>query len=369
VRGMKHYLDQLLFWNACYAFKGKRAVFYRDLGNYIQAVDGAKTITEILAIYAKRHAGKSIGILCEFWLRRFPDVGTFTGAITGTVPEQDLAVIAVSEQSGDIEVGLLNLADMLDGMKKTTAVIWEVLGMVVGAFAILHIFIAAQAFKAMPQIEKPVLRMVDVHRFSPDVQMLFYGAAWYRSFWWIELSIIGLFVGWVIWAKPRLVGRVRRVLDDHFLPFQLHRVHESAMLFATIGAITAEMNQRVMPVRDALVQVRRYARPWLAWQLDMILRNHDEHPSAGAAIFDTGIVDAETYNRILDISDYSPPSVVYLKIGKMLLDEGPKLAKHQGTYWRYGCIALILTVMLGIFALTGDMSDQFDTLIKLKFAR
>lgn len=357
------------FWNAKYAFNGKRHVFYRDLGKYMQSVGGTRKITDILQLYAERHAGKSIGILCQHWLERFPHVGTFTAALRGTVPDEDLAVIAVSEAAGDLSVGLLNLATTLEGMVATKEQIREAFGIVLAAMAVLHAFLAVEAFKALPQIEAPIARMVDIHQFSPDVQALFASATWIRTWWWAWLLFVACAVAAVSWGMRNLTGPLRVWLDEYLLPFQLRRLHESARLFSTIGAITGKIGSQVMPLRDALVHAREFASPWLAWQLDMILKNHDEHPTAGAAIFDTGIVDRETYYRILDISDYSPPTEVFQNVSAMLREQAPKMAQKKGAQWRWACLLMIVGVCLGVFGLTGDITDQFDSLIRLKFAK
>ncbi len=365
---LKEVWRDIKFANARMEFSDKRVTFYRDLANYMQAARNVK-LTTILANYAERYEGKPIGIMCAHWLSRIPHVGTFTEAVRGTIPDDDLAVIAVSEDAGDLSIGLLNLAGTLDSIKKTKSVVMTVMGTAFAAIIILHAYIAVQAFYAIPKIESSIRGLVDIGDFSGPVQILFVGSSIVRSWWWLWLIVFGGFIGYVIWSLNRLTGRVRRWADEHALPYQLHRVFVSAQLFSTLGSITAPIDSRVLPLRDALVKIRNFASPWLDWQLEQIIQTYDTEPNSGGRIFNSGIVDQETYYRILDISDYSEPAKVFKNISDMMLVSAPEIAEKRGLVIRWVAMITILVVVMGLFGLSQLMTFEFDDLMKLRFAQ
>ena len=99
-------------------FSSERGEFYVDLAQSMRAMRGVP-ITQFLENYAKRYQKRAIGKMAQYWLTRFSETGTFTESIRGTVPNEDLTLLAVSENAGDLASGLQSLGENIVAMAKT----------------------------------------------------------------------------------------------------------------------------------------------------------------------------------------------------------------------------------------------------------
>ena len=92
-------------------FKQRRGEFYGDLAGIMDAQPG-RNIRELLEPYVERYGSLPEGKLAAFWLQRMDeDVATFSEALIGTVPSEDLTVLSFAERAGDLKVGLKQLSE------------------------------------------------------------------------------------------------------------------------------------------------------------------------------------------------------------------------------------------------------------------
>ncbi|UTY55859.1 type II secretion system F family protein [Massilia sp. erpn] len=352
--------------NAAYDFRDKRGNLYLDLASVMEASPG-ESITKILARYAERYKKKSVGILCRHWLDRFAQVGTFTEALRGTIPDEDLAALAASESAGDLRLGLEKLGTNILAMQETRNDIRKLMVSALVMVVIFHAYLLIQSFVVMPKLEKAVLSaQVDFVQLGKVGAILFGGAEFIRGWWWAWLILVGAAVAVVVWALKHYVGKHRRWLDDRFLPFQMARDFNSAAFFATVGMITTVRNNNVVQLHDALVQTKANAYPWLRWQTTKILENLAANPNGKGEIFDTGIANRSMYYRILDISDYSDVPVMLKKIGEIILKTSPQEIKAKAGTVRIVLMGLCLVTMLGVYAGTIALVELFKTAVTMK---
>lgn len=352
--------------NAAYDFKDKRGNFYLDLAGVMEASAG-EAITKILGRYAERYKKKSIGILCDHWLERFDQVGTFTEALRGTIPDEDLTALAASESTGDLRLGLEKLGTNILAMQETRKEINKLMFSALVMVFVFHAYLGVQSFVVMPKLEKAVLASrVDFAQFGKLGAILFGGAEIIRSWWWAWLILVVAGVAAVVWGLKHYVGKYRRWLDNHFLPFQMARDFNSAAFFATVGMITTVRNNNVVKLNDALVQTRLNAYPWLRWQTTKILENLTATPNGKGEIFNTGIANQWTYYRILDISDYADMPVMLKKIGEIILKTAPKQIKAKAGAVRVILMGLCLATMLGVYASTIGLVEMFKAAVTMK---
>lgn len=351
--------------NAAFDFKSKRGNFYLDLASVMEAMPG-ESITRILAKYADRYKTKSIGILCRHWQNRFHDVGRFSEAVRGTVPVEDLAILAASESAGDLRVGLEKLGKNIIEMDKTKGEIRKTLASALMLIAILHVFIGLEAFMVLPKMQAAMQGKVNFDQMGKTAAFLFGGAAFVRDWWWAWVALVVSTTGLTLWALKNYTGRARTWLDSHLLPFQLARDFNAASFFVTISTITAERGGQIVQLHEALVQMRQNAYPWLRWQTQKILDNLNSMPNSKGEIFNTGIADQKTYYRILDIADYSEVPVMLQKVGQIILKTAPEQIKARATNLRIVLMAICLITMLGIYGGTYGLIESFKAAAQLK---
>lgn len=352
--------------NAAFDFKDKRGNFYLDLASVMEASPG-ESITKILGRYADRYKKRSVGVLSRHWLDRFTQVGTFTEAVRGTIPDEDLTALSASESAGDLRLGLEKLGANILAMQETRKEINKLMLSAVVMIFILHAYLGVQAFVVMSKLEKAVsAARIDVAMLGKLGAILFGGGEIIRGWWWawVLLVVAGVFA--VVWALKNYVGKYRRWLDDNFLPFQMARDFNSAAFFATVGMLTTARNNNVMQLRDALLQTKANAYPWLKWQTTKLLENLAATPNGKGEIFNTGIANESTYYRILDISDHSDVPVMLKKVGEIILKTAPQEIKAKAGTVRIVLMALCLVTMLGIYGGTISLVELFKAAVTMK---
>lgn len=362
-------MKQGLSWklrNAAYDFKDKRGNFYLDLASVMEASPG-EAVTKILGRYAERYKKKSIGVLCRHWVDRFAQVGTFTEALRGTIPDEDLTALAASESSGDLRLGLEKLGANILAMQATKKEISKLMFSAGIMIAVFHAYITIQSFMVIPKLAGALKSgRIEMDQLGKTGAVFFGGAEIVRSWWWAWLLFVIAGTVLVSWALRNYVGKHRRWLDNHFLPFQMARDFNSAAFFSTMGMITAARNSNVMQLHDALVQMRRNAYPWLRWQTTKILDNLAANPNGKGEIFDTGIANETMQYRILDISDYADVPVMLQQVGGIILKTAPEEIKARAGTVRVVLMGVCLATMLGIYGGTIALVEMFKTAVTMK---
>lgn len=99
--GDRVFMDRL-FW-AKYRFRGMRATYYHDLAKRILHMPG-EPVSNHFAKDAARRAGEPVGVLAAHWLARSEGIdgqmqrSRLTEIFRGTVPDEDIPILAVSEE-------------------------------------------------------------------------------------------------------------------------------------------------------------------------------------------------------------------------------------------------------------------------------
>lgn len=350
---------------AIWQFKSTRGEFYLDLAKGMKASPG-QAITKFLERAKDRYATEPLGILCRHWLIRFDHVGTFTESVRGTVPEEDLTVLAASERAGDLRTGLESLGKNIIGLGVCKKEIINTIISGVVLFLFLHIFLGIEAFMVMPKMEAAMKSNVDISKLGLIADILFTGARVIRNWWWAWFLLFGVTIAWVIWSLQNYVGRVRPWLDSNVLPYQMYRDFKGASFLIALGSITRLIGSQVVQLHDALTLMGENAYPWLRWHIYKIQENIQNHPNSKGEIFNTGIASKASYYRILDIAEYSQMSEMLNTVGDVILDTAPAETKKRAATIRYVLLAVSVSIMLGVYGGTFGLIDAFKVQIQLK---
>ncbi len=351
--------------SAAFEFKSQRGRFYLDVANVMASSKGV-AVTKILQTYADRYAKEAAGILARHWLERMQEVGTFSEALRGTIPQEDLAVLAASESSGDLRVGLEKLGTNIIGLDECTKEIRKTMISAVVLILFLHVFLGIEAYMVMPKLEAAMKGSVDISNMGMTADIFFTGARIIRSWWGLWFVFVIASIAAIVWGLKHYVGGARHWLDNHFLPFQIARDFNGASFFVTVGAITGAKGTQVVQLHDALSEVQQNAYPWLKWQVNKIQENLQAQPNSKGEIFNTGIANRRMYHRILDIADYSEMSVMLNKVGDIILKTAPEDIKAKANTTRFLLMLICVALMMGIYGGTYGLIDSFKAAAQLK---
>lgn len=354
--------------SAAFEFKSKRGEFYCDLASVMLSSPGT-SIAKILERYAERYKSEPVGVLSRHWLNRFTHVGTFSASIRGTVPQEDMATLIASESSGDLAVGLEKLGRNICALQKCKSELNKAMMTGFLLVAILHVYIAIEAFGVLPKMEKALSGAVNLADLGSAGMWLFGGAKFVRDWWIVYVVFFVATTGLTLWSLKNYTGKGRRWLDENVLPFQMTRDFAAAGFFTTIGAITTPRAGSVVQLNDALHQLATNAFPWMKWQIKLILDNLSARPNSKGEIFNTGIAGKRIYYRILDLSDSKEVPVMLREIGDIILTTAPEDIKSKAKKMTFLLTFVCLVTMLGIHGGTFSLIESFKAAAMLKAAR
>lgn len=349
----------LLWWSALH-FRGQRADFYTYLAAIIEALEGRKTIKQILLSYAQRHGPASCrGRLALHWADRLEDTGDLAYAFQGTLPAQDVAILSMLQRigGGAMPDGLRDLAALLQ-LHASILRIFAVT-MLVALFGLLF---ALTLTAALPMYIVPQLR-ASYGDIAPD----FYGVVSRRMFayadliddHWLLLCAAGFAcIPLVAWALPNWHGTVRDRLDRIGL-LALYRNLQSIRFLVTLSIIVQpRRTAQNIGFREAMLMLSEHGSRWQNAHYDRILPNMQEG-QVGAAAFNTGILDDDTYAYLDDMDEALGLNEALQRIRPRLEDRALRHAQRKAQFWRIVILVVsilyMLAIYLGILAVTSEM--------------
>ncbi|MBC3871446.1 type II secretion system F family protein [Undibacterium oligocarboniphilum] len=347
-------------------FKSLRGEFYQDLSQTMKSMPGVAIVT-VIERYAQRYAKDTIGKMCAHWLKQIVHFGRFSEAITGTVPPQDLAFLAAAEKSGDLTNALGYLGRNIIAMDKAKKGVISTLVASFFMFLIFHVFLGIEAFMVLPKLEEVMKTNIDINQLGTLGATLFGISHVVKAWWWLVVSVEISTVVLVYWSMDNYTGKFRKWLDDHVLPYQLYRDFVGAGFVVNVGALTSIGGSQIMSLNDSISAIRFKSKlRWLNWQIDEIQNNLLIRPNSKAEIFNTGIVAKKMYFRMLDISDYKEMDEMLPDVAQLIMEWAPVEANKRAMTLRFSMLILCIALMLFIYGGTGDLIDQFKTLVELK---
>ncbi|MEN7527673.1 MULTISPECIES: pilus assembly protein TadE [unclassified Cupriavidus] len=354
-----------LFW-AKFRFRAERGTYYSALAKRIAAMPG-EPISNFFAKDAARRAGEPLGKLSAHWLARFEGLdgekqqSTVTEIFRGTVPDEDIPILAVAEQGGDIREGLETLGANLLALKEARTGMVAILTGVVFTFLILHVYLGTMAFYAGPKMEKSFQALLDPSQYGPLGSAFHIGTTFLRHWGWLLLAAeIGI-VLWTARALTRYVGKHRGWMDRNLLPFDFFRRFQGAQFFAGLSAVTKRVGGDRKSLSAGLSLMRDNAYPYLAYHIERIELNLEYIPNEGGKVFDTGLFDKDTSFNIQDIAEYEEDlSKMLSKVAADMLKDTPALMlKKAAAFNRRMSVAMA-------FLITGLSFTPFFIAMEMK---
>lgn len=354
-----------LFW-AKFRFRAERGTYYSALAKRIAAMPG-EPISNFFAKDAARRDGEPLGKLSAHWLARFEGLdgekqqSTVTEIFRGTVPDEDIPILAVAEQGGDIREGLETLGANLLALKEARTGMVAILTGVVFTFLILHVYLGTMAFYAGPKMEKSFQALLDPSQYGPLGSAFHMGTTFLRHWGWLLLAAEVGIVVWTAQALTRYIGKHRGWMDRNLLPFDFFRRFQGAQFFAGLSAVTKRVGGDRKSLSAGLSLMRDNAYPYLAYHIERIELNLEYIPNEGGKVFDTGLFDKDTSFNIQDIAEYEEDlSKMLSKVAADMLKDTPALMlKKAAAFNRRMSVAMA-------FLITGLSFTPFFIAMEMK---
>ncbi|WP_338924263.1 type II secretion system F family protein (plasmid) [Pseudomonas silesiensis] len=207
----------------------------------------------------------------------------FAEALARWVPTSEVMSIRAGMRSGDPVTGMKNTIDALDASSSMMSTIFGKLTYP----AVLMLALFGLIFFFSTAIIPKMAEVMDTALWPDPAQKLNNMAIFVREDWyWVVAFVIVLSVG-VGYSLPRLVGRVRGVLD-YLPPYSFYKAFHGANLLISLAALM----RSGIPFVAALEDMKRLSSPYICQHLDKMTQKMAEGASLGEAL-DTGLLSTD----------------------------------------------------------------------------
>lgn len=273
-------------------FSRERRRYYDYLAALLEGTRGARTLKQIFAADARRYGdGSPRGRLSRRWVGLFQAAGgDLYGTWFGVFPPAELAVLRSAQLRGND-----TLVATLGEMSRVLGVLESARSILTASLltAVLAQGVLAAMLLAVPEITVPRLRETfaviptDYHGAAARTLFEFADAAG-RAWPAIVAGLVAL--PWLITLSlGRYSGRLRRRLD-RFGPWRVYRQVQALRFLALLAVALGRDEHGTTRLRIALSLQLSGASPWMSRHVDAMV-GHVDAGRAGAAVFDTGLLD------------------------------------------------------------------------------
>lgn len=335
-------LEAVRSWNdpvatAARKFEKDLPDFYLSMADRIENSKGMN-LSDMFERDAQRYShdedGKYVqtprGMLSRHWADRYVDSGgSLAQTFTGTLPREDVALIAMGQDAG---VGALPAT--LRDLARISTLIRKAKGIFVGAtiMGALAALVVVFAMIATPLFTVPRLRdsFIMPDEYLPGVARNLYAfSEFLGSYLFILLILLGTGIYLAVWSLPNLTGDYRRKLD-RYLIWRLYRDLQGALFLAVLSTMVRKRGNVTDNLSNALSKMAEGSTPWRYWHINLMIENiHNldavgsDNSTAIATAMNTGMIDNESFYYFMDVQEGQGLSVALQKVGDRV--EGPTL--------------------------------------------
>lgn len=285
------------------AFDKKRYAYFENMASMLIASDGHMNYLTLFEREAERYQGTDRGRLTAYWVERMHETGArLSESWLGSVPNDELAVIAIAERRGRgaVAAALADIARVGHTVASARKAFFATIAM-----ALVGMTLAMSMILMMPFFFKPFFiksfGFIPPEFYGPNTIRYYKTADFVGAVWWMVIPAVIAGAMWVAWSLPNWTGRARRWCDENIIIYKLYRDFKGALFLATLASLTKSSGGEVTNQRSALLMMVKEVQPWLRWKVEEMLSRMDSRGALDASIFDVGVVDKEIYYRITDI--------------------------------------------------------------------
>jgi len=353
-------------WFAARSFKRERIAYYEYLADLLADSDGKRNLIDMFKADAQRYAGRPRGALAAYWVEKYEESGAdLVAAWTGTVPESDLMVIRVAQTSGGaaLEQALRDVARVSGLIDKAKSEFVSTITAGLMGVALAVGVLAALPLALVPKM-KEAFGFVPIDKWGPLGQRLLGLSADVEAY---GLPVLGVLIAlvWVVaWSLPNLIGPFRSWLDEHVLIYKLYRDFRGALCLATASSmVKRRAGVAGMRLQDALEQIAKAAEPWLRWHCERIVENIEQSGGNGPEVFDTGLLEKETFFYLADMVETHGFDTGLQKAGGRTERKAGQVVAKRAEVIRWMLLGLGLVSVMGVAGLAMGVIYEMKTVI------
>jgi len=319
-----------------------RKTLYKKLSFYVRNIPMVDALRRIQARYEKRKAPQAK--LLQVWVHAMADGQSFSQAIEGWIPSNELVLIRASERSGDLAMGLEQAVTASEAIARARGAMFKLIEPVLLSTALIGLA-AMFRLKMVPQFEK----MLPLSAWSGNAKIMYSVSNFIVKDWYWLLIVVALIIAAIVKTMPTWVGERRAFMDRHIMPWSIFRMYQGAAFMVAVGGLL-----RSMAMREVLVIVRANANPWLRHHMDIMLSRLRAGENNMGRVMNTGLLDDDLSGDLEDFADIDAATFnkVVRESGDEVLEDSVQKISALAARMK---VMMMIMVALGIASMYGTV--------------
>ncbi|MCY0387854.1 type II secretion system F family protein [Robbsia sp. Bb-Pol-6] len=335
-------------------FHKRRAKFYGDFADALE--DGANPFD----LFSRKHARAvqrkdPMAPLYALWRDR-TGAGSLRKAWHGTVPDDDLMIVAAGEKA-DLPAALRFLAKVIAIRARNRTAVMLAVALPVFLFVLMMGVQIGVALGMMPIM----VQIIAVEHMPPVGRALHDVSLFVARYWTVVYGAPALLALAFFHSLPRWTGRLRAKLD-RFPPYSIYRDLRSSEFLVSLAALTAANTSTY----DAVALLSANASPWLRQHLARMRLSLRSSRSMLLAM-DTGLFSDEIFDRVIEYAERSNFEQGLRKIGMTTIEELAETLSRRSVVLRnvllVGVGGFILFTVMGMLQIGQEASNRMQALM------
>jgi len=217
---------------------------------------------------------------------------SFSEAFAKWVPPGEAMLLSAGEKSGSLPQALEGALFSSESSKRIKSVLIAELSYPVVLIVALISLMLFFAYEIIPQLEA----VLPIEFWPPMSKKLSSISSWLRDYWPFLILFMALNVAVILVLLPRLVGRVRSLLDNIF-PWNIYKTIQSSSFLVSLSILM----ESGVPIADAIKDIQSMSSKYVYPFFDEMLYKLSSGKDIGESI-NSGFIDKEPG---LDVEIYS----------------------------------------------------------------
>lgn len=292
--------------SAARKFRKSRSDYYEFVASLLRSSNGGIKFIEIFENDAMRYHGTPRGVLANHWYEQYAaNGGNLADAMQGTLPEDEVAIIRVSQNSGGDAI-VTAFEDLARISKLSDKVKSESFGTVAaGAVALVIAMTMSTVFPVISAKElQSTYSFLPFDAWGPTGRSYVRYAEFIAANWFYLLAFFVTLIAGLVWSLPNYVQHpdVREWLDEKVVLYRIARDLKGAMFLSMMATLTRKRAGVMFTLKQSLEMFLESARtPWLRWRVGQVIEGADETGAIGVSAFNTGFISKEMFFFLEDM--------------------------------------------------------------------
>ena len=338
--------------------QNKRLQLYRILNKTTdEKRRGLKVLNVLGSLKKQEKKHSAMYKIYSLWIKQLNNGFRFSEVIKDYVPAAEAMLISANEKAGKISDGFKMALDLANQKKQFTNIVIQALTMPAILFTMGIIVLSYFCSSIIPSLSNtvPLDKMSNLSLFVLHTSSSF--GVWMPMF----LISCGAIVMFTIWALPNYKAGFRIKLDN-LPPFSIYRIVVGISFLHTLSALVkARLKQT-----DALIEMKRFAPPYLNYRIDKYLQQINRGTPLGGALISTKLnfPDKEIIKELSMYAESGNIDEAMNEVIASLSEDGIELITKQAAILKSISIAWIVGLIgflsLSLFTFMIDLQSMLN---------